>query len=202
MMRIKNMISVQTKRLIKCASGIAATEFALLLPVMTLLFFGMVEGSDAMTVSRRISNAANSMADLVGREPQVSYAEVDDVMVGVKRLLEPTDTSTLTMRLVSVEVDPDDGDQLIVHWSRDQNGDEPYAPGAVYTNISDIETLKSPMTMVVVEMNYEYVSNLTDVVFDNPIQFDYFAKRWPRKSTRVNLCEEKDNDGVYSNCTS
>jgi len=198
---IKIILLTSLKKFKKQCEGIAAIEFALLLPVMILVFFGMVEGSDALTVSRRLSNATNSIADLIGREPQISKGEVDDVMIGITRILEPTDTSSLVVNLVSVEVDPSDPNKLIVHWSRANNKTVPYPAGSQYTGVKDISTLKDPNTLIIVEVGYTYQSGLTNLVFDNPIDFEYSAKRWPRRSTRVQLCDNIENDGSYSGCT-
>lgn len=183
--------------------GIAATEFALLLPIMILLFFGMVEGSDALTVSRRLSNATNSIADLAARQAEISQAEIDDIMIGVTRQLEPTDVSQLSIKLVSVEIDPQDSNSLIVHWSRDNEQGEPYAPGSIYNGVDDITTLRAPNTLIVVEVDYTYASGLTNFVFDNPIDFAYKAKRWPRLTSRTQICDNyNDQLNDYENCTS
>ena len=179
-------------------SGIAATEFALILPLMALLFFGMLEASDLLTVKRRIENASNSLADLVSQEPTIEIAEVNDSIVGVKRLLEPTDLSTFSVRIVSLVKGPNPGDPVTVHWSLDDQGDEPYAPGSVYTGLGSDASVRSEASLLLVEMNYEYESGLTSQVFSTPFDFAQKAKRWPRKSSRVQLCASSDP----ASCTS
>ena len=68
-------------------SGLAATEFAVLLPVMILIFFGMLEGSDNLTVSRRLAHTANTVGDLAARERTIPYSQLTDLMAGARRLL-------------------------------------------------------------------------------------------------------------------
>ncbi|MFZ5616771.1 MAG: TadE/TadG family type IV pilus assembly protein [Pseudomonadota bacterium] len=175
-----------------CRRGIAAVEFAMVLPIMALLFFGMLEASDLLTVKRRLANASNSLVDLIAQEPSITVAQLDDSVIGVTRLLEPTDTSTLSIRVVSLVRGPNPGDPATVHWSRDENGATPYAAGSVYAGLDDDETINSNASMLVVEFDYDYNSGLSGRVFTTPFNFAQKAKRWPRKSTRVQLCQTSD----------
>lgn len=181
--------------------GMAATEFALILPIMTTVFFGMLEVSDAMMANRRVVNAANALADLVTQEKKITTGEVDDVFEGVTRILQPTDDSTVSMRLLSVtldEGDPDNenDDRIVVEWSRDADGDAPYAAGAEYDKLEDVTIIKSGVSLVVAELTYEHRSGLTNKILGSPITFDRMASRWPRRSTRVQLC-----NADYSSCS-
>ncbi len=179
-------------------SGVSSVEFALLVPITFLLFFGMLEGSDLLTVNRRIAHASNSLADLVSQEPEITHSQMTDIIVGVSRMMETTDNSTLEVKVVSVIRDPDNPDQAIVHWSRDQDGGEPYSPGSTYTGLDRPDVLNSMASLVVSELDYTYDSGLTSKVFRTPYVFHRDAKRMPRKSTRVQLC----NNNPTPTCTS
>lgn len=178
-------------------AGVAATEFALILPMTLLLFFGMLEGSDLLMASRRLSHASNSLADLVAQSPEITFAELSDVMIGVRRELEPSDTSSLTMNVISVIKDPADPNKVVVHWSRDQDGGTPYSAGSQYTKLESTESVSSVASLIVVEFTYTYESGLTSKVFDRPYHFYRQTQRWPRVSARVQLC----NDSNPPNCT-
>lgn len=169
-------------------SGMAATEFAMILPLMGVMFFGMLEASDALMANRRVANAANSLVDLVGQEAEITPAEVDDVMVGVTNMLEPTNASTVVMKIVSVIVDPNDPNRIIVDWSRDNAGGTPYSVGQEYTILDDGTIVHPSASLVVVEMDYTYVSGLTNKVFDSPFHFERIVSRWPRRGAKVILC--------------
>lgn len=172
--------------------GVAAVEFGLVLPVMVLLFFGMMEASDLMTVKRRIANAANSLSDLVSHDPAITRGQIADSIVGVKRLLEPTDTSGLNIRITSVLKGPGPTDPVTVHWSIDEDGGTPYPAGDVFTKLTNEDMVNSVASLIVVEMDYTYVSELGGRVFTTPFAFDQMARRWPRKSPRVQLCASSD----------
>lgn len=190
-----NMSSVLFRaaaRAARCRRGVAAVEFAMVLPIMALLFFGMLEASDLLTVKRRLANASNSLVDLIAQEPSITAAQLDDSIIGVTRLLEPTDTSTLTIKIVSVVKGPNPGDKPTVHWSRDEDGQTPYAAGSVYAGLEDETTLNSNASLLVVEFDYEYDSGISGRVFQTPFDFAQKAMRWPRKSTRVQFCATAD----------
>jgi hypothetical protein len=172
--------------------GIAAVEFAMLLPIMTLLFFGMLEASDLFTVNRRLSNATNSLVDLVAKEPSITTSELSDLIIGVTRIIEPSDTSTVTMKVVSVTRGSSASDPVTVHWSRDEDGGTPYSAGSVYDKLSDDESLKPGQSLLVAEIGYHYDSGLTGRVFQLPFDFRHQSVRWPRKSSRVQLCASSD----------
>jgi len=45
-------------------SGIAATEFAVIVPVMLLMFFGLVEFSSGVAADRKVTLVARTLSDL------------------------------------------------------------------------------------------------------------------------------------------
>lgn len=180
--------------------GMAATEFAFILPIMVLLFFGMLEISDALMTNRRVANAANTLVDLVGQETEVTADELDDIFVGVTRMLEPHGASQLAGKIISISRPPSDPNQIIVDWSIDNEGGEPYAAGATYDKLQDDAVLHEGISLVVAELSYEYYSGLTGKVIGSPITFEKTVARWPRKSSKVVLCEESDADPDIPEC--
>lgn len=170
--------------------GMAATEFALLLPVLLVIFFGVVEGSDALTKSRRVTLAANTLADLAAQETDLLESAADSLFVGVEEIVD-VNGAAMDIRLVSVIFDDTTGDGTpdspVVHWSYDNAGGEPYAAGSVFNNLSDPTLLEIDSAIVVAEINYPYTSSLTRNFIKN-VTFDRIAARWPRQSLRVQLC--------------
>jgi Flp pilus assembly protein TadG len=56
-------------------SGIAATEFAVIVPLMLVLFFGVVEFSTGVAVDRKVTLVARTLSDLVSQNPTVSDSD-------------------------------------------------------------------------------------------------------------------------------
>ncbi len=172
------------------ADGIAAVEFAMLLPVLVIIFFGLVETSNAMTVNRKVAISANTLADLAAQSEKLYEADLDDLFEGVMTIVEPNDPTGMELRLVSVVLDGD-GDP-IVHWSRDRTGSEPYTAGADYASLDDNTVLSTHGSLIVVEMVYTYTPGLTSHFIKSPITFERESIRWPRLTSRVQLCDDED----------
>ena len=183
------------KRAAKCQKGTAATEFALLLPILVFLFFGLLEASDAMTVNRKVAISGNTLADLTAQSTELSLVDVDNLFTGTETILDPADTTALQMNIVSIILD---NGNPVVHWSRDNNGNTPYTAGDPYTGLIDNTVLNAANSLVVAELTYPYTSNLSHKVIGSPINFSSSAVRWPRLSSRVQLCQ----DVAKTNCTS
>ncbi|MEM9013995.1 MAG: TadE/TadG family type IV pilus assembly protein [Pseudomonadota bacterium] len=172
----------------RCESGLAATEFAMSLPIMLLIFFGLTEGSDALTADRRVSVAVNAMADLVAQAEEITQDEVDDLFTGVERMLEPNDPEAADFRLLSISLQ---NGQAKVDWSIDNGGSEPYEPNSVYENLEDETILESGISLIIVELTYSHQTTMVNRIFDDPITFDRRATRWPRTSSKVELCNNQ-----------
>ncbi len=182
----------------KNRSGMAAAEFALILPILLLLFFGVVEGSDALSKTRRVTLAANTLADLASQETELLESSVDSLFVGVEEIINVGGAS-LDVRLVSVILEDSDGDGTpdapVVHWSYDNSGGEPYSPGSAYSSLPNPALLSADTAIIIAEVNFPYTSPFTHQ-FISTINIDRIATRWPRRSLRVQLCS------MPGNCTS
>ena len=62
----------RARRLLRNERGIAAVEFALILPIMLVLWLGGVEVTGALSVDRRLNNLASSIGDLVARDKEIT----------------------------------------------------------------------------------------------------------------------------------
>lgn len=165
-------------------SGLAALEFALIAPLMILLFFGIVEGSSALAQSRRVTLAVNTLADLSAQETQITAAQLSDLFSGVNQILGGGAGATIT--LVSLIYDPVD-DRVEVHWSRNNSGGTPYAAGAPYTGLSDPTLLDAGSSLMVAELQHAWVPPLTQTIIGT-VNFNRTAMRWPRRAPRVQFC--------------
>lgn len=163
-------------------SGIAALEFAFIAPVMIVLFFGVVEGSNALSVSRKVTLAANTLADLASQETQLTAAQAADLFTGVEQIIGQGGIDA-DVAIISLVYDPDD-DKIIVDWSRNNAGGTPYAAGSDYTGLADATLLDETSSLIIAEIRYTYSSALTKSVI-GPVDFEKFATRWPRRSARV-----------------
>ena len=173
------------RRFASARSGFAATEFALIAPIMVFLFFAVTEGSDALAAGRRITLAANTLADLVAQESQVTNADLNGLFTGMELIAGASDATT-SFTIISVVYDEDD-DRVEVGWSYDDQGTSPYAQGSAYTGLSDATLLDDASSLIVVEAELNYDSQLSKYLIDT-IDMERRATRWPRRALQVEYC--------------
>lgn len=93
------------KRFLRDRRGVAAVEFALTLPVMLILYFGMVEATQAMLANRRAGYLTTAVGDLLTQQAQVTSSQVDDIFDAGTAVLKPFSTQGLSVRVTSIEID-------------------------------------------------------------------------------------------------
>lgn len=143
--------------------GVAAVEFAMIMPIMLVIYLGSMEGSALITMDRRVQTISNSVGDLVARgKDKVSTSEIDDYFAVSKIILAPHSTSELVQRVVSVQVDKDG--KGVVRWSRDSGKKVPYAKGTPFKLPAEITDIAKEGFVIVAEASLPYTP-LTGIVF-------------------------------------
>ena len=178
-------VSAVLRAFVRSRSGLAAVEFALIAPVMIFMFFAVVEGSDALAVSRRVNLAANTLADLVAQETEIDAASTSDLFSGIEQIIDEGSISA-DFRIVSLVLDPDTND-VLVHWSRDNTGSAPYAAGSIYTGPANATMLDATSSLIVAEVYYDHAPALSRVLIPS-VSFVKTSTRWPRRAFRVQFC--------------
>ncbi len=183
------MIASHTPRVVKKflsnVEGLAAVEFSFIAPIMLVLFFGVVEGSDALSASRRVTLSANTLADLVAQESQITGADLDDIFVGMADIVTPQDAN-VDFQVFSIIRDPVT-ENIVVDWSYDSTGASPSAQGDEFTNVPDATLLDNGATLIVTNVSFDYSSRISQFIFSN-LTLERSATRLPRASIAVQYC--------------
>jgi len=169
-------------------SGVAAIEFAMVAPILLTLFLGAVEFSQALTLDRRVTTVASSIADLVAQAEQVSTSELDDIMNIGRTIMETAlvsqyNDSDLDITVISVVSDADGN--IEVDWSYDRSGSQPYANGSSYPNLP-ANLLGPSASVVVTEVSYDFDPPVGKYLTDG-IKLEERAFLRPRRGLNVEL---------------
>jgi Flp pilus assembly protein TadG len=71
-------------------SGLAATEFAVIVPIMLVMFFGTVELSSGVAVDRKVTLVARTLSDLTSQfSASVADADLQNVFAASSAILSP-----------------------------------------------------------------------------------------------------------------
>lgn len=112
-------------RLLRDRRGNAATEFAMIVPLMLVMFFGTVEFSSGVAVKRKVSMSTQSLSDLVSRYASVNDVDLANFNKVADAILTPYSATPLLATISEVYIDPSTG-VARVQWSK---GDAPRAVG-------------------------------------------------------------------------
>lgn len=113
-------------RFAKNRRGVAAVEFALLAPILVLMYCGLAEITMAMMAGRQAAHAASVVGDLVAQSSQINSTEVSDIFTVGAALMKPFPASALQLRVTSVKADTNGVPRVV--WSQG------YGMGALPTN--------------------------------------------------------------------
>jgi Flp pilus assembly protein TadG len=96
------------RRFLKGEGGIVAVEFALILPIMVTLYFGVIALTNGYATKHRVESVSRVMSDLVGRlkNKVVTPAEIDGIATAAAAIMAPYDPQGMLITLASVVVRP------------------------------------------------------------------------------------------------
>ncbi len=139
------------RRLAGDGAGIAAVEFALILPVMLTLYFGAVEFGDVLTIDRKVTHVTSSLADLVTQSRTISDTDMANILDATAAIVTPYDDSLLRITVSGVSIDKDG--KATVAWSDARNA----TPFAVNSVVTVPQALDIPNTfLVTAQVHYLY----------------------------------------------
>ncbi len=146
------------RRLTRCRflareNGTALIEFALVFPILVVLFLGLVEFGEAFSVSRKVDSVAATTADLVSQVETLTSADYSDIVLVANELIKPY--SNAPMSLVISSVVADDANERTVAWSCATGG------GTARTVDSVVKDLAAGLTepgssLILVEASYQF----------------------------------------------
>lgn len=106
------------KRLLKLGTrGASAVEFALIAPIMIIMLFGATELSQGVSVDRKVTQAASTVADLVAQYEEVDCPTLNAIFAVSRSVFQPF-ANQGTAASISVASIALNGGAAKVEWSR------------------------------------------------------------------------------------
>ncbi len=159
--------------------GVSAVEFALIAPLLILLYFGSVHVTLALSADRKLTSSASMVADLVAQAETVDAGMIEDIFQAGQALVQPFAADPLAMRITSVRADGNG--VALVEWSEGR-GMAPRGPGDVPSVPAGV--LLPDGGVIVVEASYPYETPFTGVKFGS-FTFTETVYMRPRRSPFV-----------------
>jgi Flp pilus assembly protein TadG len=146
--------------------GVSAVEFAMILPLMFLMFFGMLDVSNGFAVDRKVSQISQGIADLASRYTTLAETDVSNFFIIADAMLTPYDKTQLKATISQVYIDPSSKTAKVV-WSRGDQKKDVGTVVSVPTNliVKDANGNYLPNQYLILgEANYKYVPTIGWVV--------------------------------------
>jgi Flp pilus assembly protein TadG len=158
--------------------GLAATEFAVIVPLMLVMFFGTVEFSSAVAIDRKVTLMARTLSDLTSQSTTVADTDMTNFFAASTGIMTPYDSSPVTATISELYVDPSTL-QAHVQWSK----------GSVPRTQKSAVTIPSTLAiggtyLIFSEVNYNYKPSVGYVLKSSITLSDVSYTR-PRQSTCV-----------------
>jgi Flp pilus assembly protein TadG len=162
----------------KNTSGIAAVEFAMVLPIMLVLFFGTVEISNGVAVYRKVTMMAHTLSDLTSQSQEVqSSSDLPNFFAASTGVMMPYSPTPISQNIAEIWVNS--SGQARVQWSYPTA----VTPGTVVTIPSNLAV---PSTYVIYStVSYVYTPVVGYVMSAAGVTLSDFSYTRPRVSECV-----------------
>lgn len=125
----------------RARSGAGAVEFAILAPILLMLYIGAFEITVGMSIAKRASRSAGTIADLVTQQKTMTKTSLSALTGVVESIFVPYSPTNLKLKISAIDISSTS--VATIKWSWQQDGSRPYAVGAAATVPADLKTPSS-----------------------------------------------------------
>lgn len=175
--------------------GLAATEFAMIVPLMLVMFFGTVEVSTGYAIDRKVTLVARTLSDLTSQSIVVATTDVTNFFAASYGIMWPYPSTPVTATITELYVDPKTSLGR-VQWSQ---GSVPRSTGSTLTIPSGLiatdssGNVLSGQYLIFSEVSYLYKPTIGYVVAPAGITLKDTSYTRPRQSICVHYNELASN---------
>lgn len=118
------------RRLGRDKKGVGAVEFAIVAPVLLMVYIGAFESSLGFTMARKVARASSTVADIFSQESSLTASKIDSADAIARSILAPFEGASLSYKITGIKVSSGAG---TVEWSRNEKKQKPYTKGTTVT---------------------------------------------------------------------
>ena len=158
--------------------AIAATEFAVIVPLMLVMFFGTVEFSSAVAIDRKVTLMARTLSDLTSQSTSVADSDMTNFFNASTGIMTPYDSALAQSTISELYVDPATK-VARVQWSRGAAARTQGSPVTIPSSLAIGDTY-----LIFSEVSYTYTPSV-GFVLKNGIPLSDVSYTRPRQSLCV-----------------
>ena len=174
-----NALLFRVRKFPTAADGVAATEFAVIVPFLLVLLVGGAELEEGMAIYVKVSATAHSVADMVTQNTSLSTASMQNILTGATSIIAPYPVNNSQLLVTVSEVSSDANGNLTLQWSQSYNGSSlgagrtslganglyaaltlPASLNGTVGNTNDVNNQNDQVSFIVSEVSYAYTPNL------------------------------------------
>lgn len=172
-------VSFRVRKFSTDADGVAATEFAIVVPFMLLLLVGGVEFAEGMAINVKVSATAHAVGDMVTQNTALSTNSMHNILTGATAIIAPYPVTGGQLLVTVSEVSSDSTGRQTLQWSQSYNGST-FGPGrsslgssstypaltvptslnGTVGNANNPNNQNDQVSFIVSEVSYAYTPNL------------------------------------------
>lgn len=139
------------RRLGRNRRGVAAVEFAMILPAMLAIYFGIVETGQAVMIDRKVTQLTRSLVDLSSQVSTIPTAEVSNIFDAAQTVMMPFTSAAPKMSIHHIVIDS--ARVAKVCWSEQRNSTK-LARGTTVTLPDDLRIPNTSLMMA--QASYDF----------------------------------------------
>ncbi|WP_417583971.1 TadE/TadG family type IV pilus assembly protein [Pelagibacterium sp.] len=177
MSRSRNGIVDTGARLLANRKGMAAVEFALIVPVLLVSYLGATDVTQGLAIDRKLGQVASTVSDLVAQEDTITRDQVHGFFESGLAIMRPFDFESTKLRLTIIEVD---GGSTEVTGATARNWNIEARNGQSYDLPNDMIALSEGRYVVVADVSYDFVP-MFGTVFNGTVSLEQRSLHVTRK---------------------
>ena len=136
--------------------GVAAVEFAFILPILVTLLLGTFEFSEVYNVLRKVDKTTALTSDIVSQYDCLETAELDAILTSTRQLMQPYNIAADKLTVTVWSITSDSSGNVTVDWSRRSDGSSPNSPGDAPPFTVTSNDIPNDSSRIVAQVNYDY----------------------------------------------
>lgn len=142
-------------------TGVGAVEFALIAPVLIMLYMGSLEVSVAMSVNKKLARATSTVADLATQETSVDKEFLRSMVNVAQSVMTPFPADGVKMKITGIDIDNSGVGKAAWSWKEDDT--IPYVAGSTQTLPTELAIPNTFLVRTEIEFDHKLLLFVPDL---------------------------------------
>jgi hypothetical protein len=185
--RIWSGVRVSAAALRRDSRGLAAIEFAMIVPLMLVMLLGTVDVSTGVAIDRKVTLVARTLSDLTSQSKVVGDTDITNFLAASYGIMWPYPSAPVQATISELYIDPDTSEAR-VQWSRGAAPRDPGTPVDIPSGLIGKDSSKKTLPgqyLIFSEVSYLYQPGLGYVMSKAGVTLSDTAYTRPRQSACV-----------------